>query len=56
VREQSKNEFENTNGYVFLGEGKLKEYYGSKPMSIVWQLSHPIPHFLWKESAKMAVG
>lgn len=56
VREQSKNEYGNTNGYVFLGQGQIKEHYGSKPMSIVWVLSHPIPHFLWKESAKMSVG
>jgi len=56
AREKAKNEFDNTNGYVFLGEGTLKEHYGSKPMSIVWELSHPIPHFMWKESAKMAVG
>lgn len=56
AREKAKNEFDNTNGYVFLGEGTLKEHYGSKPMSIVWELSHPLPHFLWKESAKMAVG
>lgn len=56
AREQARNEYSNTNGYVFLGEGSIKEHYGSKPMSIVWQLSHPIPHFLWKESAKMAVG
>ncbi len=56
AREKAKNEFDNTNGYVFLGEGALQEHYGSKPMSIVWELSHLIPHFLWKESAKMAVG
>jgi hypothetical protein len=43
-------------GYVFVGDGKLKDYYGSKPMSINWQLSEPIPNYLWKESAKLAVG
>ena len=43
-------------GYVFVGKGKLKDYYGSKPMNINWKLSEPIPNYLWKESAKLAVG
>jgi hypothetical protein len=34
----------------------LKEYNGSKPMSIKWELNEPVPHYLWKASAKMAVG
>lgn len=42
--------------YVFIGEGKLKEHYGSKPMSIKWELNEPMPPYLWKDSAKMAVG
>jgi hypothetical protein len=56
IREKSTDEYGNTMGYVFVGEGKLKDYYGSKPMSINWQLSEPIPNYLWKESAKLAVG
>lgn len=56
VREKSKNEFKNTNGYVFIGEGNFQEYEGSKPMSIKWELNEPMPNYLWKESAKMAVG
>ena len=43
-------------GYVFLGDVNYKEHYGSKPMSINWELCEPIPPFLWKDSAKMAVG
>ena len=31
-------------------------YYGSKPMSITWELSEPMPPYFWKETAKMAVG
>ena len=56
IREKSTDEYGNTMGYVFVGDGKLKDYYGSKPMSINWQLSEPIPSYLWKESAKLAVG
>ncbi|MCB9235145.1 MAG: DUF3427 domain-containing protein [Bacteroidia bacterium] len=56
VREQNEDEFGNTMGFVFLGSGNLLESSGSKPMSIKWQLDYPIPPFLWKESAKMALS
>ncbi|RZJ73240.1 DEAD/DEAH box helicase [Flavobacterium sp.] len=56
VREQAKDEFGNTMGYVFLGDGTLEDYYGSKPMSINWKLSEPMPNYLWKQSAKLSVG
>lgn len=56
VRERNENEYKNTMSYVFIGEGNYIEHYGSKPMSISWKLSEPLPPYLWKESAKMAVG
>lgn len=56
VREKAKNEFGNSLGYVFIGEGKLKDYYGSKPMSINWKLEEPMPHYLWKDAAKLSIG
>ena len=56
VREKSEDEYSNTMGSVFLGEANISEYYGSKPMSIKWLLNEPMPPYLWKESAKMAVG
>jgi superfamily II DNA or RNA helicase/HKD family nuclease len=56
VREKAKDEYGNTMGYVFVGEGNLKDHYGSKPMSITWELEEPMPHYIWKESAKMVVG
>lgn len=56
VREKSNDEFGNTMGYVFIGEGNFKDYYGTKPMSINWELSEPMPHYLWKDSAKLAIG
>lgn len=56
VRERNEDEFGNTMSYVFLGDGNLTEYYGSKPMSITWELKEPMPPYFWKDSAKMAVG
>jgi superfamily II DNA or RNA helicase len=56
VRERGEDEYGNTMGSVFLGEANLKEHYGSKPMSIKWELKEPMPAYLWKDSAKMAVG
>ncbi|WP_179009296.1 DUF3427 domain-containing protein [Winogradskyella forsetii] len=56
VREKAKNEFGNSNGYVFIGEGEIKDHYGSKPMSINWELNEPMPHYLWKDAAKLSVG
>ena len=53
VREKSNDEFGNTMGYVFLGEGEIQHYYGSKPMSIEWLLKEPMPHFLWKDAVKL---
>ncbi|GAX61993.1 type III restriction protein res subunit [Candidatus Scalindua japonica] len=56
VREKSKDEFGNTMSFVFLGEGNIIDYYDSKPMNIKWKLNEPMPPYLWKDSAKMAVG
>ncbi len=56
IREKNNDEFGNTMGYVFLGIVNYKEHYGSKPMSINWELNEPIPAYIWKDSVKMAVG
>lgn len=56
VRERNEDEFGNTMSYVFLGECIYREHYGSKPMSITWELKVPMPPYLWKDSAKMAIG
>jgi superfamily II DNA or RNA helicase len=56
VREKAKDEFKNTLGYVFVGEGQLKDHYGSKPMNIKWVLNEPLPHYLWKDAAKLLIG
>ncbi|WP_339704506.1 hypothetical protein [Algoriphagus aquimarinus] len=46
----------NTMGYVFTGIGNLQNHYGSKPMSINWELNDPIPPFLYQASAKLSAG
>lgn len=56
VREKNKDEYGNTMGYVFVGEGQLREHYGAKPMNIKWELNEPLPHYLWKDAAKLRVG
>ena len=56
VREKAKNQYGNSLGYVFIGEGDIKNYYGSKPMSINWKLSEPMPNYLWKDAAKLSIG
>jgi superfamily II DNA or RNA helicase len=56
IREKNSDEFGNTMGYVFVGEGSLQEHYGEKPMNIKWELSEPLPNYLWKDAAKLRVG
>lgn len=56
VREKNTDEFKNTMAYVFLGDGDFLESSGSKPMNIKWEVREPMPPFLWKDSAKMAIG
>ena len=56
VRERNKDEYKNTMSYVFLGDAKFIDFNGSKPMNINWELKEPMPPYLWKDSAKMAIG
>lgn len=56
VREKNEDEFKNTMSYVFIGKANLVESTGSKPMNIIWKLSKSMPAYLWKDSAKMAIG
>ena len=55
VREQSKDEY-GTMGFVNFGEVEYVSHQGSQPMSITWQLKTPMPHFMWQQAAKLAVG
>jgi superfamily II DNA or RNA helicase len=56
VREQNDDEYGNTMGYVFLGDASFISHEGAKPMNIKWELSEPMPPYIWKDSAKMAMG
>ena len=56
VREGKKDSEGNTEGFVFIGPAHFESYYGSKPMSITWNLENPIPEYLWAASAKMRTG
>lgn len=56
VREQNDDEYGNTMAYVFLGDANFISHEGAKPMSIKWELSEPMPPYIWKDSAKMAMG
>lgn len=56
AREQNEDEYGNTMGYVFLGDARFVSNEGAKPMNIKWELSEPMPAYIWKDSAKMAMG
>lgn len=56
VREHSKDEYGSTMGFVNFGEVEYVAHHGSQPMNITWQLKTPMPHFMWKQAAKLAVG
>ncbi|MBL1321337.1 MAG: DUF3427 domain-containing protein [Methylophaga sp.] len=56
VREQAKDENGRTMGFVNFGPVDFVKYEGSQPMNITWKLMHPMPAYLWHETAKLAVG
>ena len=56
VREQAKDEYGFTMGYVFLGEAIFQKHSGEKPMNIEWKLEEAMPSYILKESQKLAVG
>jgi len=56
VREQAKDENGRTMGFVNFGPVDFMKYEGSQPMNITWKLKHPMPAYLWHETAKLAVG
>jgi superfamily II DNA or RNA helicase len=56
VREQTKDEYGRTMGFVNYGEVEYVSHTGSQPMSITWQLTAPMPNFMWQQAAKLAVG
>lgn len=43
VREHKKLQDGRTSPYVYLGPARYMSHTGTKPMSIIWELDHPIP-------------
>ncbi|GAD90278.1 hypothetical protein VHA01S_038_00460 [Vibrio halioticoli NBRC 102217] len=56
VREQTKDQYGRTMGFVNYGEVDYVSHTGSQPMSITWKLRHAMPNFMWQQAAKLAVG
>lgn len=56
VREQTKDEYGRTMGFVNYGEVEYVSHSGSQPMNITWQLKEQMPHFMWQQAAKLAMG
>ncbi len=42
--------------YFFLGPCQYVRHLGSRPMSIVWELAHPVPARLFRAMAIQNVG
>ncbi|HVK38023.1 MAG TPA: DUF3427 domain-containing protein, partial [Candidatus Kapabacteria bacterium] len=42
--------------YSFLGPVRYESHTGSRPMSIVWRLDHPMPAKLVRRTARLAMG
>ncbi|PHI36485.1 restriction endonuclease subunit R [Pseudoalteromonas sp. GCY] len=56
VREQAKDEFGKTIGFVNFGEVDYVSHTGRQPMNITWQLRNTMPTFMWKQAAKLAMA
>lgn len=56
VREQSKDEYGRTMGFVNYGEVEYVKHSDSQPMNITWKLPEPMPNFMWQQAAKLAMG
>ena len=56
VREQTRDEYGRTMGFVNFGEVDYVSHTGSQPMNINWKLRTPMPSFMWQNTAKLSVG
>ncbi|WP_394202348.1 DUF3427 domain-containing protein [Shewanella waksmanii] len=56
VREQSKDEFGKTMGFVNFGEVEYVSHIGKQPMNITWKLRNTMPAFMWTQAAKLAMA
>ncbi|BFT32057.1 hypothetical protein D210916BOD24_32330 [Alteromonas sp. D210916BOD_24] len=56
VREQTKDEYGRTMGFVNFGEVEYVSHTGSQPMNITWKSRNTMPTFMWKQAAKLALA
>jgi superfamily II DNA or RNA helicase/HKD family nuclease len=42
--------------FIFLGPARYVNHTGSRPMSITWELTHPLPARLYRQMARLAVA
>ncbi|PMN95104.1 DUF3427 domain-containing protein [Enterovibrio norvegicus] len=56
VREQTKDQYGRTMGFVNYGEVEYVNHSGSQPLSITWELKMPMPNFMWQQAAKLATA
>ena len=42
--------------FIFLGPARYVIHTGSRPMSITWELTHPLPARLYRQMARLAVA
>ncbi len=54
VREAKSDRYGGTEPYAFLGFCRCESSEGSRPMSIVWKLDHPIPARFLRRTARLA--
>jgi hypothetical protein len=54
VRETRKLPSDLTAPYTFLGPCSYVSHTGTRPMSIIWKLRHPVPARLYREMARQA--
>ena len=56
VREQTRDEYGRTMGFVNFGEVEYVSHTGSQPMNITWKLRNAMPAFMWTQAAKLAIA
>lgn len=56
VREQTHDQYGRVMGFVNIGPVNIESFERSQPMDVVWRLEEPLPPYLWKSAAKLAVG
>ena len=56
VREQTKDEYGRTMGFVNYGEVGYVKHSDSQPMNVTWKLHKAMPNFMWQQAAKLAMA